>query len=451
MGPIRLLALSGGTRIILLPLLVGIGLVATRITVSQVGVSLYGAIALISTLAALLPFADLGLGAAVTTAAAHLQSGRHGDPGFQAILLGSLRLLLASAMAILAVDIVVAGSVGWAVILGISTGDGDANLAAAAVIALFALSLPLGLGARILNGIGKNHIALATMSAASLFTLIGVALLAVAHAAAYSYAVIPAASTFLAALCTAMIATKLAPLGLISMLWHLPRWRTYPGGRVMNVALPMMVVMFALPVALQTDRIVLAHRSTHTALTSYALASQLYLPLWSIISAAGIALWPYFAREQRQGNQALRSNWLHTTAAVSAAGLLLGVALVVLGPWLTVFTSNGSGRVTASLFLSFACLLVVQSMHLTSGMFLTQPCQLRFQAICCVSVVAVNLPLSWFLARPLGAAGPVLASVATVAGFELLPCFLMTQFSIKKLSDLSPQRIPDQAVRRDYA
>jgi O-antigen/teichoic acid export membrane protein len=450
-GPIRLLAVSGGTRIILLPLVVGIGLVATRITVSQVGVPIYGAIALISTLAALLPFADLGVGAAVTTAAAHLP--KAGDKGtdFHAVVLGSLRLLLASAVAIFITDIAVSLSVGWAVVLGIAPHDGSANFAVTVVLALFALSLPFGLGARVLNGIGKNHVALATLSAASLFTLTGVALLSVTHSDPYLYAIVPAISALLAAFFTTLVAARLADLSPTLILRHSARRSAHPGGKVMHVAVPMMVIMLALPVALQTDRIVLAHRSTPSALTDYALASQLYLPLWSIISTAGVTLWPYFARQQRRGNKEIRNSWLRTTAAVSTAGLCLGVALVVLGPWLTIFTSAGKDRVTISLFASFSCLLVIQSIHLTSGMLLTQPRQLWFQAICCLAVVVINLPLSWWLARPLAAAGPVVASAATLAALELIPCLLLARHYIKKSSNSLREPIPMPPVRPDYA
>ena len=156
------------------------------------------------------------------------------------------------------------------------------------------------------------------------------------------------------------------------------------------------------------------------SLSAYSYVAQLYTPLWSVISVAGLALWPHFAANKLTP-AALRKSWFTGLAILSAAGLIAAIAFLLLSPVAVQWMSAGTARPGWSLLLAFAALLIVQSTHLTTGIMLISPRQLRFQAACVVALVVTNLPLSWVLAGPLGPAGPVLASVITVAACQLLP------------------------------
>jgi hypothetical protein len=100
-----------------------------------------------------------------------------------------------------------------------------------------------------------------------------------------------------------------------------------------------------------------------------------------------------------------------------------------------------AGRSTAewSLLLAFAALLVVQSLHLTTGIMLLTPRQLRFQAVCVVALVLTNIPLSWMLVPELGAAGPVIASAITVAACQLVPGVIVANRATSTGSATTPR------------
>jgi O-antigen/teichoic acid export membrane protein len=70
-------------------------------------------------------------------------------------------------------------------------------------------------------------------------------------------------------------------------------------------------------------------------------------------------------------------------------------------------------------------LLVVQSLQMATGILLISPQQLRFQAVCVLVLVVTNLPLSWWLAGMIGPAGPVWASVITVAACQTVPAIVV--------------------------
>lgn len=196
--------------------------------------------------------------------------------------------------------------------------------------------------------------------------------------------------------------------------------RRFPGSAISATAVPMFVVMIGLPLALQSDRIVLSHRVAPAGLSEYSYVAQLYTPIWSVISVAGLALWPHFAAGNLTAG-ALRKSWLTGVAVLSAAGVVAAAAFLLLSPFAVQWMSAGTARAGWSLLLAFAALLVVQSVHLTTGIMLISPEKLRFQAFCVVALVVANLPLSWVLAGRLGPAGAGLASAITVAVCQLIP------------------------------
>ena len=62
----------------------------------------------------------------------------------------------------------------------------------------------------------------------------------------------------------------------------------------------MMVISMSLPIAFQSDRLVLSHATDSAQLAEYSLGAQLYGPALGVISSAGLALWPVFAKSRRE-------------------------------------------------------------------------------------------------------------------------------------------------------
>jgi O-antigen/teichoic acid export membrane protein len=175
-----------------------------------------------------------------------------------------------------------------------------------------------------------------------------------------------------------------------------------------------------LPLALQSDRLVISHRLDPRTLSDYTYAAQLYTPLWSVVSVAAASLWPIFAT-RASGEAGLRRSWLTSVRLLGLAGAGLAVAYLLLANVIIAFMSAGTAHAPLSLLVSFAALLVVQSLHVGTGMLLISPRQLRFQAACVLALVITNIPLSWVLAPVMGGSGPVVASAVTVTACQLVP------------------------------
>jgi O-antigen/teichoic acid export membrane protein len=196
------------------------------------------------------------------------------------------------------------------------------------------------------------------------------------------------------------------------------RLRTVSGGRVLDVAWPMLIQSIALPIAMQTDRLVLSHRAGSGVLAEYNLASQMFTPIWAVVAAAGVTLWPVFARARANGR---RESPMSTALLFGAMAGLMATVIALFSPWIARLAAGDRIQLSVLLVVSFAVLMVFQGLKYPLGMFMTDVAGLRFQALLIVLMLPVNVGLSWYLAGPLGAAGPVIGSVAGVVGFQVLP------------------------------
>ena len=414
---------GGIARVVTLPVTALAAFATTAITLHAVGATAYGYVALVATLAALIPFADLGLGAAIQSATAIAES-PSADSHLERVLLSAFRLLVLSGVVVTSCGLLVAKTVGWSNILGVpENGLPRTNVVVPVVLGLFAASLPFGIGLRLLIGLERNDVGVALASLAPLIALGAVLILSHVNAPPAAYAVVQPAAMLLTAIATLAVAVRISGVPMLQVVRQSARPRAYPGASVAGSAAPMFVIMVGLPIALQSDRVILAHRAGAVDLTEYAVAAQVYVTAWSVIYSGGVSLWPRFARQVAHGDD-LRKPWLYALGGFIVAGVVVGGSLVVALPVVVDVLSRGTVVAPSLLAAAFAGLIVVQAAHLPSAMLLTSPPLLRFQAACVVTMLAINVPLSWVLAGAVGAAGPVIGSVVAIGVAQLLPGLL---------------------------
>lgn len=417
---------GGVARLVTLPVTAIAAFASAAVTVREVGVSAYGYVTLVAMLGALIPFADLGLGAAIQSATA-VAKDRSSDPQMERVLISSFRLLVASGVVVAVSAFVVAGTVGWSGPLGVPKGAPfDTDLVVPIVLSFFAVGLPLGVGLRILIGLERNDVAVGIAALTPVVTLGLVLLFSRFGASIEAYTVAQPAATLATAVASLVAAARLSGVRMLQVIRRAALPHVYRGARVAGAAAPMFVIMVALPIALQSDRLILSHRSGAVELTQYALAVQVYASVWSVLYSAGISLWPLFARRGAQGDD-LRRPWLNAIRGFFVSGALAGALLLVVLPLIVSVVGGGTVKAPMILAASFAALLIVQTAHLPSAMLLTKPTHLRFQALCVLIMLVINVCLSWVLARPIGAAGPVIGSVAAIAVAQLVPGLWMAR------------------------
>jgi len=418
-GSLRLVLVSNlGTRLVTLPVSSVAGLATIALTVHAIGAARYGAVALVgTTILLLVPITDFGRGAVVINAFSASDA-----PGSDRAVLAavglSVRYLSSVGAALATAGLVISATGLWGRLLG-PGGHSVDHLGRTMAIAglLVGVSIPMSLGARALVGLGRNHTATALAIVSPLVAFAWTASAAFAGAAASWYAVAMPVGFLIQSLLQASVALRCAGMRLGAIAAVSATRAERHAARA--IGRPMLLITVALPLAVQSDRIVLSHVRP-AALPVYALVAQLYSPLYSMLSTVGAALWPYFAYRRRAGAAPIAA-WYQATAALGAIGLTEGAGLFLLGRPAASYIGDGRVTPTLGLLAAFGALLSLQGLQLASGVYLTRAAELRVQAVCTAVALPINLLLSVSLTARYGAVGPVLGTALCLTFIQWLP------------------------------
>lgn len=407
-----------GARFLVIPVSAGLGIVNTRLIISHFGTATYAQYGLLASIATMLPFADLGMSAAVMNAIGGSDNPRT-DDNARRVLITALRVLVASMLVLSALAVAIWAAGGWPAILGAGLTSSSGAGAATVCVVLIAVGLPLGFGQRILIGLHKNHLNVLIVGLQTplmvlvLLLVVGVGVTDGSYLATAPYLILLLLSGFICVLAARWVAPLVGRS--IRDAVHV---RTVRGGAVFGVAWPTLVQMIALPIAMQTDRVVLSHVSTVSALAQYNLASQMFTPIWGVVSAGGIALWPIFARARQRGEATTSPLTLAIGFGIASGAVALAVGL--LAPYLAQLASDGAVHLPILLIVSFIAFMTMQGAKVPLGMYLTDARGLAFQAYMILLFLPVNLGLSVLFAVRVGAAGPIIGSTIGVFGCQVI-------------------------------
>ncbi|MGV9800990.1 lipopolysaccharide biosynthesis protein [Mycobacterium sp. NPDC003449] len=414
----RAVVLGAAFRVAGTPLIALVGLVNTALIVRQTGETVFGVVSLITTLTLLIPFADLGIGAVVTSACS--RPGRLcEDHEAVATVQRGLRMLILVAAGLMLTSMVVMAADGWHSVIGARTGPDD-RLAVTVATCLIAVGIPAGIGIRIIIGLNMNPLAVLLSMTNAVFALMITVTLKTVGAAGIWYAV----SGPFGALAGNCMATVLA-LRLSGLRWSAfssPR-AEYRNARLLRGSLWMFVLSIGLPLGLQSHRLILSHVSTPDELSRYALTAQIFAVVWMVFDTAGMALWPVFVKRRPDPDASMRL-WLKSVTVFGTLSVAAGIGIVALAPWATSLLSGGQVVATRALALAFAVLLIVECVHLPGGVMLTMPMEARWQSSC-ITVMGVTTVLlgTWWAGR-WGGAGVIAAAVVAMIIAQVIPDFV---------------------------
>lgn len=418
---------SGGVKFVALGVSAVLGILITRIIITNFGTEVFAQYGLLVGLGALLPIGVLGVDAPIVNTVAVSQAPGD-DTRLREVLVSSIRVLLAAGVILLVVVALMSVLGLWDALLGDSLLVTTGAIAAAACMALWSIGMPFGIGAKVLAGLGKNYITIAISGLQSpvVLLILIVALAVGADRDSGSYIpVVSYAATLLIGVLATVIAAKMIRPTLWKAFRQAPFPRRFAGAKIIDQAWPMTVIMIALPVGIQTDRIVLSHVTSSAELAQYNLASQMFTPIFALVSAAGFTLWPRFAAA-RAKNQDESPMSLSLVFGVIAACFALGVSLI--SPWLANFASGGEVTLGISLVVGFSVWMIIQAFQYPFGMYLTDRTGLRFQALMVTLMLPINLAISWALASKYGAVGPVIGSALGVLCFQVIANLIFVRY-----------------------
>lgn len=416
-GLVRTVGGSAAARMLVLPVSAILGIVVTRLIIDNYGEASYAQYMLLVGIVTLIPFADLGISASIMNATAAAEDPR-ADARLHGTLVSAMRVLAGSATTLVIVAIVLTLTGAWSTILGDGLDGRSGEIAAGVCLATFGLAMLVGFGQRILIGLGKNAL---SIFVGGLQTPIVLVVLLIAISSGWDFGPYVAVVSYATLILTGGISLVLANRRVrpnLGKAWR-DAWRLFSvrGDRIFDTAWPMLIQMVALPLAMQSSRLVLSHVSGVEQLATYSLASQMFNPIFAVSVAASMALWPVFAKARSVGKSNVSARSLSLLFAGFA--LLAVVAMSLLSGFLADVASGGRITLPLELILAFAVLMVLQAAKSPLGMYMTDARGLRFQAYMVMGMLPVTVGLSIMLAANLGAAGPVIASIVGVLIFQL--------------------------------
>jgi O-antigen/teichoic acid export membrane protein len=398
-----------------------LGILTSRMIISHFGTDAYGQYGLLTNITSLLPFADLGIAAVIINTIAGSSSPRT-DVQVRRTIVTAIRILLGSGTVIAAIGLLITVLGAWPTLLGNGLIPGSGGIAALLCLVVFGAVLPLTVGQRILVGLQRTSTQVASQAVVapfmflSILAVVALALPLGSYLAVFSYV----GNGLISVVCIVISARLLSPQ-LRLALKEIPRLRSAPGVPVMATAWPMLAQMLALPVAMQTDRLLLSHLTTGDELARYNLASQLFGIVLQTVSTAGIALWPIYAKARTSSSvqsPAKPTFWFFS------GGLLLAGALALASPWVVAFVSDG--RITLDWWLlgGFVAFAALQGSKYPVGMYMTDKKGLQFQVLPILILVPLNLGISWWLIGLIGPGGTIIGSAIAVAVCQVIPNFI---------------------------
>ncbi|MCU1478494.1 MAG: polysaccharide biosynthesis protein [Subtercola sp.] len=408
------------TKIVVMALAGVLGIITSRMIIANFGTEAYAQYGLLSSFPTLLPFADLGIAAVVINAVAGSSAPRT-DDFVRRTIVTAFRILLVSGGILITIGIIISLAGWWPALLGKGLISDGGSTAAFLCLAVFGLVIPLTVGQRILVGLKKTNVQVATQAVVAPFMLIVIGAFVVFAVPAGTYLAVVSylASALVSVICLIIAARALKPQ-IGAAIREIPRVRAYRGVPAIGLAWPMLVQMVALPLAMQTGRLMLSHFGTVDQLAQYNLSSQLFGIVLQTIAAAGLSLWPVYAA-------ARSANRIESPARpvlwFMAGGLVMGGALALISPWLAAFVSGGKIQLDGWLLASFVLFVALQAAKYPLGMYMTDKRGLTFQIAPILVMVPLNLGLTWLLIPVVGAAGPVIASAVSVALCQVGPNF----------------------------
>lgn len=427
----RLVRAIGSTalaKVIVMGLSGVLGIINSRLIIQHFGVDAYTQFGLLTSLPALLPFADLGIGAVVVNAIAGSSNART-DLYARRAVVTAIRILMISGGVIFAIAGVITLLGLWPTLLGDGLMKSGGSLAAFLCLGIFGLALPLTVGQRILVGLRKTTIQVASQAVVAPFlllcviTVIGLALPAGSFVSIFSFL----ANAVGSIVCLAWAARALKPQLRIAAreVFHPKLAPSVPS---LAVAWPMLAQMLALPIAMQTDRLLLSHLTRNGELAQYNLASQLFGIVLSTIFAAGVAFWPIYARARAA--KRIESP-LKPTMWFFLGGLAFAAVLAIIAPFLANFISSGKIVLDGWLIGGFIVFVAFQAAKYPIGMYMTDARGLKFQIVPILIMVPLNLGVSWFMIGLVGAGGPIIGSAISVLLCQIIPNFLYVRRDLR--------------------
>ena len=413
-SPLKRLVGAAGARIAVLPVTALASLAISRTVSTDYSLDVYAIFMLAYTIPALLPSFDFGLGAPVTTATARISE----EPDvFKWTLLRATRLLSLAAIVVASVAVVAAFYPGMTALLGIADDSFDSAFLIA--ILLIALAIATGLGPALLLGLRMNTSLTILQGLSGPLTLCVVTVIVATGG-------------------TQWWIVALAPLGLVTInvvimtvaLSNRDVRRALSGdgraARMAGTAVPMLLILIATPIAIQSGRVALSWSADLHAVAAYSAAFTLFGPAYSVAQIAGRSLWPEFVAVASD-KAALSRLFSRSLLVCGLVGSCLSMGFIVVAPAAISAIFPPDLEISSLTWWSMSISILVIAIHQPGAMLLIDERGLRAQAITSMTLAGTVLACTILLAERFKDAAPAISLALAFFVCQFLPVLALAR------------------------
>jgi O-antigen/teichoic acid export membrane protein len=439
----RRAALTGITSAATRAVQVGTSLITVPLTIHYLGKERFGLWMTISSVLAIMRFADFGVGNGVLNAVSKADGA--GDlaairsavsSGF--CLLGGVALLLFS------IFMSIYHFVRWDSIFKVhsSIARAEAGPALLVFVACFALSLPLDIVQRVQLGLQQGFNTNLWQLGGAVLGLAGVLVGIHFRVSLQLLLLALAGAPVLAALLNGIVFFGFLRRDLRPRRRSVSKSAAY---QIAHLGSLFFVLQAAGAIAFSADNFILARIFGAAAVPDYAIPQRMFALVSTMVAMFALPLWPAYGEASSRGDM----EWVRKTVKHSLLVVLLissgGVILLLLfARKLILLWAGPSIHSSTPLLLGLAVWTVMDCCGTVLGMFLNGLGFMRFQAIMASAFAAGCITLKIILAMHYGEAGVPWATIISYALLTGIPCAIAVPRFMKKIRNT---RIPEPSVR----
>lgn len=421
---------------------IGSALVSVPLTLHYLGPERFGMWMTISSLVAFLTFADLGVGNGLLSSVATAH-GRDDCNRIAALISSAYAVLSALAIFVLALFAISYNFVPWHRLFNVQSelARAEAGPAVTAIVACFALGIPLGVVQRTQIGLQMSYVASLWQCAGSLVGLACI-VFAVWYEASLPLLIIAfAGAPLLAGLANSLIFFGWHRRDLAPQACKVSQTATRD---LMGTGLLFLVLQLAGTVTFLSDNLIITQKLGAMAVPDYAVPEKLFALIGVVIALALAPLWPAYGEAIARGDgdwvqQTLRRSLLLSTA-IAAMG---SVVLVLAAPLILTLWVGHTVAPPVALLVGLGVWKVLEVAGISLGMFLNGAGVVGLQVFISIVTAAVAVLMKFTLIDLIGISGTVWATIVTYSILALLPYYLLR----KKLIITAKGRQSDMGER----
>ncbi len=404
---------------------VGTALITVPITLHYLGTERYGMWMIMSSLVAMLSFADLGMGNGILNMVATAY-GRNDMGAVRRIVSSGLMMLTLVAIVVLTGLAIAYPHIEWFNFFNVASplARSEAGPAIAVFVTGFALAIPTGIIQRVQMGLQNGFVASMWLCGGSVLALASV-LLAVHYEASLPWLVAaflggPIVANVLNTVVYFNGARRDARPAISAVSWE-------TGRMVLRGGMLFLVLQVAAAVTYNSHNIIIAQILGASSVATFAVPERLFSLITMTASMALAPLWPAYRESIERGDSAwARQTLLRSIKVALGYAATLSIPLVFISPWIIHYWVAGAVRPPFALLLGLGLWKIAEAGGLALGMFLNGAHVIKPQVVFASVTAASSIALELFLVRKIGVAGSVWATLTAFTVFTIVPYAFIT-------------------------